>query len=328
MTFKILLLKDASSKSVSGSMNELMDQLPRLLRDAVPGISVDTANNEAEAAELIVAADAVYGTVPPDLFALADNLRWMQCPFAGPDPSFYHQALADSDVVVTNMRGVYSDHIGAHVMAWLLSFSRGMHIYRDRQSQQLWQADAPTVYLPEATALIVGVGGIGGEIARLCAAFGITVIATDPRVEEAPAGVSELHPPDALDDLLPRADFVVVTAPETPATRGFFNQQRFARMKSTGFFINIGRGATVVLDDLDDALRQGVIAGAALDVFQIEPLPKEHDLWTAPNMLITPHTATHGPHLPARWRDVLLENCRLFSVDAPLENVVDKQNWF
>lgn len=324
MSFRLLLLKNAAS----GAMNDLMDTLPATLEAAVPGIKVDLAANEDEAAAQIGQADAVYGAVPPGLFEKAAMLRWVQCPQAGPDPSFYHQALIDSDVTVTNMRGVYSDHIAAHVMAWLLSFSRGMHIFAGRQREGVWNPQAATIFLPEATALIVGVGAIGAEVARLCAQFGITVLGTDPRTETPPPGLSELHPPERLEELLSRADFVVLTAPETPATRSFFNQERFAAMKDTAFFINIGRGATVVLDDLNQALRAGAIAGAALDVFELEPLPPGHGLWDAPNMLITPHTATHGPYLPDRWRDVLVENCRRFAAGEPLNNLVDKANWF
>src|SRR5205814_4837535 len=139
------------------------------------------------------------------------------------------------------------------------------------------------VHLPEATALVVGLGGIGAEAARLLSAFGVTVLATDARRTVAPAGVAELHPADALEDLLPRADFVILTVPHTPATESFFDRARFQRMKPTAFFINIGRGMTTKLDDLVTALEAGEIAGAALDVYEQEPLPRDHRLWTLPN---------------------------------------------
>src|SRR5205814_6023335 len=184
------------------------------------------------------------------------------------------------------------------------------------------------VHLPEATALVVGVGGIGAEAARLLAAFGVTVLATDARRTVAPSGVAELHPPDALEDLLPRADFVILTVPHTPATEGFFSRARFQRMKRTAFFINIGRGMTTRLDDLVEALRAGEIAGAGLDVFEQEPLPADHPLWTMPGVLITPHTAGHGPYLDERRFEILLDNCRRFVAGEPLRNVVDKATWF
>jgi len=140
--------------------------------------------------------------------------------------------------------------------------------------------------------------------------------------------VAELHPPDALDSLLPRADFVILTVPHTPATEGFMNRVRFQQMKPSAFFINIGRGKTTRLDDLVAALRAGEIAGVGLDVFEEEPLPADHPLWTMEGVLITPHTAGFGPYLDARRFDILLDNCRRFVAGQPLRNVVDKSSWF
>ena len=184
------------------------------------------------------------------------------------------------------------------------------------------------MHLPESTALILGVGGIGTEAARLCHAFGMRVIGVDGRRDDPPPGVDELHRPEHLDALLPRADFVIMTIPHTPATEGLMNRERLRRMKPTAFLINIGRGMTVRLDDLVAALHAGEIAGAALDVFEIEPLPADHPLWTAPNVLITPHTAGYGPYLDDRRLDILLDNCRRFAAGEPLRNVVDKAAWF
>jgi phosphoglycerate dehydrogenase-like enzyme len=185
------------------------------------------------------------------------------------------------------------------------------------------------LYLPESTALILGVGGIGGETARLCADFGITVLGVDARLTEPPPGVSELHGPEALDGLLPRADFVIVTVPETPSTQGMIAADQLRAMKPSAYLINIGRGATVKLDDLDAALRSGEIAGAALDVFETEPLPPGHPLWTAPGMLITPHVAAaSGSNLDQRREELFMDNCVRFNEGRPLRNVVDKANWF
>src|SRR5262249_28455483 len=157
---------------------------------------------------------------------------------------------------------------------------------------------------------IVGVGGIGVETARLGAAFGLRVIGVDARRKEPPLGMAELHPADALDRLLPQADFVILTVPPTPDTEGFMNRGRFQGMQRTAFFINIGRGMTTKPDDLVIALRAGELAGAALDVFEQESLPADHPLWTMPGVFITPHTAGYGPYLDERRFEILLENCR------------------
>src|SRR5579864_4850129 len=156
----------------------------------------------------------------------------------------------------------------------------------------------------------------------------MNVIGVDERRTAPPPGVAELHRAAALDTLLPRADFVILTVPHTPETEGFMNRARFRRMKPSAFFINIGRGMTTRLDDLVAALAAKEIAGAALDVYEIEPLPASHPLWTMPGVLLTPHTAGHGPYLDDRRLDVLVDNCRRFVTGQPLRNVVDKARWF
>jgi phosphoglycerate dehydrogenase-like enzyme len=301
------------------------------LAAALPDVRIVVAENEAAAEQVIGQAEAAYGVLPAPLLAKASRLRWLQSPQAAPPAGYYHAALIAHPVVVTNMREIYNDHIGAHIMAFVLAFARDFQTYIPQQLRREWKPrrlDTGVVHLPEATALIVGVGGIGAEAARLAAAFGIRVIATDARRTTPPEGVAELHPPAALDDLLGRADFVILTVPHTPATEGFMNRARFRRMKPSAFFINIGRGKTTRLDDLVAALRAGELAGAGLDVFETEPLPADHPLWTMPNVLITPHTAGFGPYLDERRFQIILDNCQAFEAGQPLRNVVDKANWF
>jgi phosphoglycerate dehydrogenase-like enzyme len=247
---------------------------------------------------------------------------------AGPPAGWYYPELVRHPVTVTNMREIFNDHLGAHILAFVLAFARGLHVYLPQQLRRDWRPGAPLVHLPESTAVMVGVGGIGAEASRLLAAFGVTVLGVDPRRESAPEGVVELHRPDALDELLPRADFVISTTPETPETQRLFHRERLRRMKPTAYLINISRGAVVALDDLTAALQAGEIAGAALDVYEVEPLPAEHPLWTMPGVLLTPHVGGEGPYLDDRRREIVLDNCRRFAAGQPLRNVVDKSNWF
>ena len=306
-------------------------QWAKRLATAVPELTVVVAEDAAEAATRIADADAAYGTLPRDLIPRAGRLRWLQAPQAAPPAGWYYPELIEHPMVVTNFREIYNDHIGAHIMAFVLAFARGLHHYMPRQLQREWRRepnDTGVIHLPEATALIVGVGGIGAEAARLCAAFGMRVLGVDARREDVPAGVTEMRRPEALDSLLPRANFVILTVPHTPETEGFMHRARFQRMKRGAFFINIGRGMTTRLDDLVAALRAGEIAGAGLDVFEQEPLPADHPLWTMPGVLITPHTAGFGPYLDDRRADILVDNGRRFAAGQPLRNVVDKPRWF
>jgi phosphoglycerate dehydrogenase-like enzyme len=154
------------------------------------------------------------------------------------------------------------------------------------------------------------------------------VVGVDARRTDLPEGIAEMHATEELDALLPLADFVILTVPHTPETEGFMNAERFARMKPSAFFINIGRGMTTRLGDLVDTLHAGRIAGAALDVFEEEPLPRDHPLWDAPNVLLTPHVAGYGPFLDERRLEIIIDNGRRFVAGQPLRNVVDKQHWF
>ena len=326
MGFRLLILVPHSAGGLDESRVAL--EWPERLRDAIPDIQIDVCRTHEEAIAVIGEADAAFGDIRPELLDLGVRLRWIACPFAGPPAGYYHQALIDSDVVVTNTREIYNDHISAHVMAFLLAFARGLHVYIPRQLERNWQRGYDTLHLPESTAVIVGLGGIGVETARLCAELGMTVIGVDPRRSDAPPWVAELRRPADLDGLLGRGDFVISTVPETPQTRGMFGAARFGLMKESAFFINIGRGATVVLDDLSEALRSGEIAGAGLDVFEVEPLPADHPLWTQPAVLITPHVAGTGPHLDDRRTDLFIDNCVRFNEGRPLRNVVDKAMWF
>lgn len=307
---------------------ELVELCSPKIQKVLPELQMHIAANEEEAFRVISDIDAAYGIIGTDLFAKAKRLRWIQSPQAGPDPSFFHPDLVRSEVVVTNMRGIFSDHIGAHIMALLLGFARGLPTYQNQQQRKEWQGNAPTVFLPESTVTIIGVGAIGRETTKFCSSFGMRVFGVDPRPIEPPNGMAKLVKPEQMERLIGDTDFVIVTVPETPATQGMFDTTFFKQMKRDSYFINVGRGATVVLSDLNESLHKGKIAGAALDVFETEPLPKDHPLWEAPGMVITPHVATNGPYLNERRSEVILKNCVRFANNLPLTNLVDKQNWF
>src|SRR6266446_6090302 len=314
MSFKILLLGP-----------DIDPSWPAKIMAAVPGAVVKAFSDTNEAAGEIETADAAYGTVPPELFARAKALRWICASRAGLGGAWFYDALVKSDVVVTNMRGSYNEHLAAHAVAFLLAFARRFDHYLP---QKRWQRGPQMIDLPEQTVLIVGVGGAGGEASKLCAALGMKVLGADPRVTELPPGMSDLATPDRLAERLGEADFVIVTTPETPDTRGMFDSRLFAKMKRGSYFINIARGGCVVTEDLIAALRSGHLAGAGLDVVAPEPLPPDSPLWTMPSVLITPHVAISGAPYRQKWEEILLENCRRFAGNQPLLNVVDKEKWY
>jgi phosphoglycerate dehydrogenase-like enzyme len=310
---------------------QLIRRWARRLATQHPSYSFLVCETEGEALVQLPQATAAFGTLSPRLLSSAPHLRWLQAPQADPPPGYFFEELAAHPVVVTNFRGVYSDHIGAHVMAYVLALARRLDCYLLQQPKREWlpaSRSERVVHLPAATALVVGVGAVGERVSQLCSAFGMSVLGIDARRTELATGMKRIAGPDALDDLLPLADFVILTVPQTPKTRGLIDRGRLKLMKSTAFLINVGRGATVCLGALLEALEEGDIAGAALDVFEDEPLPAEHALWTMRRVIITPHVAVNGPHLETRWYEVLSDNMRLFIEGRPLRNVVDKSEGY
>lgn len=319
------------------------------LQRAAPGAEWVNAATAAEAVEAMPGAEAFLGKITPEILGRADRLRWVQA-FTVSLEHYVFPALVDHPCTLTNMRGLFGDVIADQVMGYVLGFARNLHEYARRQAERRYEPvggeaarvsfaagpgvvnamDRATIFLPDATMGIVGLGAIGGEIARRALAFGMRVIAVDrfPDRTNPPEGVESVEGMDRLPDLLGEVDFVVIAAPHTPETAGLFDAPTIARMKPSAYLINIGRGAIVRLDDLVDALARGAIAGAALDVFEVEPLPPDHPLWGFPNVILTPHTAGYSPVIARRHLETLVENVGRFARGEPLLNVVDKALWF
>ena len=301
------------------------------LADTMADYDVASPETDEEALEEIRDADAAYGYVPPDALRVAGKLSWVQNAEAGPFFGYYYPEIIEHPLTMSNPRGIYFDHISHHILMFLLALSRGLHWYMDAQRRGEWDKDArksPYIDLAGAVALINGVGGIGHETARLCNELGMDVIGIEPR-REFDLPYVEFHTPDELDAVLPRADFVITTVPHTPETEFTFNAARFSLMKSSAYFINIGRGMVCKIDDLADAVESGEIAGAGLDVFEQEPLPSDHKLWGLPNVIMTPHVAVKDAgNIPDRRFEIILENARRFAAGEELYNVVDKSRWY
>ncbi len=302
---------------------------PEQLRQVAPQADIAVASDADAAVREIADAEAFYGHITPEMLQVARRLRWVQTPLAGLE-SYFFPALIAHPVVVTNMRGIFYDTIPDHVLCFILCFARDMPRYWAAQQQRTWRhREGTTAFQLAARTLgIVGLGGIGYGVAKRAAGFGLRIIAVDARCEVCPPEVAALWKPDRLADLLEQADIVAVCVPETPATRGLFDAERFAQMRAGAYFINIGRGKVVRLDALVAALRSGHLAAAALDVYEQEPLPAEHPLWGFDNVLMTPHVAGVDDNDDDRRIGVLADNLRRFVTGTPLRNVVDKAAGF
>lgn len=314
-----------------GSEDAPTEDWAQAVTRAAPGLRVEIASDRAAALRLLPRADAAFGTLDAELLALAPRLAWLQAPQAAPPAGYFFPELVAHPVQVTNFRGIYNDHVAIHAVAMLLALARGLPTYLRQQARAEWTrhlADADVLHLPECTVLVVGVGGIGAEIGRMVRAFGPAVIGIDPRRTEPSEGMQAIFPPGELDRLLPTADAVILTLPHTPESEGLIDASRLALMRPRSLLVNIGRGATVRLDALAQALAQGRLGGAALDVFEQEPLPADHPLWREPRALLTPHVAVVGPYIVQRRLAVLCDNAQRFEAGLPLHNLVDKALWY
>ena len=316
---------------------------------------VVSTDDEGEVLEAATDAEAFFGKISPEILARARSLRWIQSPTASLEHYLFPE-LVRHPVVLTNMRGIFSDVIADHVMGYVLCFARNLHVYVRQQTERRWSPrggederqsfavgagaqssiDRHTIHLSGQTMGVIGFGAIGREIARRASAFGLRVLAIDAQVDRSaerdsrplPEDVEAVWDPRRLDELLARSDFVCIAAPHTPLTYKLVRRGVLQGMKRSAYLINIGRGVIVDLDDLCAALDAGEIAGAALDVFEVEPLPADHPLWGYENVIITPHVAGASPRVPERHLEVLVENLRRFQRGDPLLNVVDKEKWY
>ncbi len=309
----------------------LTDTWALAVAEAEPSLQVLVASDRKQALAMLPTAEAAYGTLNAELLASAPGLRWLQAPMAAPPAGYFFPELVAHPVEVTNFRGVYNDHVAIHAVALLLALARGLPRYVRQQQHAEWArhlADEDVLHLPESTVVVIGVGGIGAEIGRMLRAIGSRVVGVDPRRSDVPDGFESMHQPEDLDDLLGTADAVVLTLPHTPESEGMFGAERLALLPAHCCLVNVGRGATVVLDAVAEALQNRTLSGVALDVFEEEPLPADHPLWRQDGALLTPHVAVVGPHVDDRRLGVFRDNARRFAAGKPLLNVVDKALWY
>ena len=282
------------------------------------------------ALELVGEAEVYMGYgVPAELLRAGPGLRWVHSGAAGVGGSLTPEML-ERDVVFTNSAGIHGPPVAETVLACLLHFARGLDEAVAAQAEGRWGraafegGDAPVRELGRSTVGVVGLGGIGRAVAGLARGFGASVLGVRRRAEPV-EGVEVLAGDDALAGLLERSHYVVLAAPETGATRGLIDAAALARMRPDAVLVNVARGGLVDEEALADALGEGRIRGAALDVFSTEPLPEGHRLWRTPRLLITPHVSAYSHGFWERELALILANLRRWAAGEPLRNVVDKR---
>ena len=306
------------------------EQFGEALREAAPGAAIVTLG--ADGSWNGDPSDAEVGYVSVDSFVNGSimelvrelprltALRWIHTFSIGVDHPAYAR-IVERGITLTNGAGTQSMPIAQYVFLMMLHHVKGMAAWERAQARREW-ARTPSDELTGKTVALLGLGGIGAEVARLAKAFRMRVIGLRRRPEPV-EHVDELLPPGAVGELCARADFLVNCAPLTRQTRGAIGAAELARMKPGAYLINVARGPIVDEPALVAALRKGRIAGAALDVFEVEPLPPEHPLWDLPNVIITPHTAPASPLHIQRGTELFVENLRRYARGEALLNLVD-----
>ena len=296
------------------------------LQAAAPGMRVVMTTERAEIEAVIDDVEIAVGSFPHDLLPRAHGLRWLQEWGAGVDWLLRHPELAELDFTLTNASGVHAIPISEQILGYLLAFARRIPAAVRAQDRRAWQAPKrdQLFELAGKTMLLVGVGAIGARTAVIAAALGMRVLGIRRNPAGDLPGVAAIYGSDRLYDLLPEADCVVLTVPLSRATQGMIGERELHAMKPTSYLINIGRGGTIQQPALIQALREGWIAGAGLDVFEQEPLPATSPLWEMDNVIMTAHYAGLTPAYDQRALAIFLDNLRRYRAGEPLRNVVDK----
>lgn len=308
------------------------------LEEPPPGIGVIAdsvelvfADTEEAMGDALVGSDVILAWRPRSgllqpVWHRAGAVKWIQSASAGVDRLLFPE-LVDSHVVVTNARGVFDQAIAEYVLTLVLAFAKGMPGVLDRQGRVEW-TPRDTEGLADKRVLVVGVGPIGRAIGVACQGLGMTVRGVGTTSRRRDDVFRVVYGADELLDALSWADYVVDVLPGTPETRQLFGEKAFGAMRPAGRFVNVGRGSTVDEPALVRALQEGRIGGAALDVFEEEPLPKDSPLWNMPNVIVSPHMAGDF----AGWREALVElfveNLQRYLTGRPLKNVVDKERGY
>jgi len=297
-------------------------------RAVVPGVEIVAVSDAREAADQASDAQVLIGFCTEEILSAGPDLHWVQVYSSGVENCVSIPEMKDGQKLLTNGQRIASPALAEHAIAMMMTLARGLDVFHINQLNNSWQrsvnlGSGEFMELAGRTVLVVGLGGIGTQVAMRAHGLGMRVIATRNSRREGPDYVEYVGLADELLELAGQADVVINTAPLTAQTRGLFDKHFFAAMRPTAYFISVGRGASTVTGDLVAALNEGEIAGAGLDVTDPEPLPADHVLWKTPRVIISPHTAGRSDKSRERLYLLVQENLRRYTKGQPLLSVVD-----
>lgn len=288
-------------------------------------IDFEICNDCKVSEEQISDAQIIIGNPPVNLLAYADKLKWLQLVTAGAD-MYLRDNLLDEKVIVTNASGAYGDAQSEIMLSLLLSMYKKLNHYRDNQLRHIWKDEGEEKMLSGSTALVLGMGNIGSEFAKKLKALGVYVIGVRRSGNKNTQYADEIYSFEELDKHISRADIISMSLPSSPQTVKLMNKEMISRIKTGSVLINVGRGNTLDTDALCEALENGKLSAAALDVFENEPLPPSHKLWNMKNVIITPHIAGRDflPHTLDKTISIIMKNLEAYIKGNNLINIVDR----
>lgn len=289
---------------------------------AVSNLDKQNIEKQLKTADIIAGIPAVIPSI-----GNTKKLKWIHTFSAGVEKVLTDEVVK-SNVIVTNSSGIHAIPIAEHVLGFMLIFTRKFYDTFEKQQKKKWRANQDLTEFREKTVLVVGLGHIGTEVARLAYCLGAKIIAVKQNISNKPDFIHKLYKSNQLDEALPKADFVVLCLPLTSETHHIFDMKKFKLMNETAILINIGRGGVVNEKELIEALDKKIIGGAALDVTEEEPLPKDSQLWNKDNVVITPHHSGWSEKYMDRAIDVFCSNLKAYLENKPLPNLVDKKRGY
>lgn len=307
----------------------LTDSQQREIRELSDDITLEVVSPEKATKEDLTEVDAIYGWSNrlEDHAVANGHLKWIQTIRAGVD-ALPLDDLRKEKIVVTSGSGANAINIAEQTLAYMLMFARKLHLSMRDQDKDLWKLDEPYDEVFNKTVVMVGAGNIGTVLGKYCKALGMKTIGMR-RTAKPTENMDEMVSMGQLDEAVAKADFIVNILPDTKATENMFNKAVFEKMNPKGIYINIGRGKTTDTNDLINALETKQIAGAALDVFNPEPLPADNPLWDMENVIVTPHNAGRSPHYEERAFRIFKKNLKsMLENGEVIENVVDLQQGY
>lgn len=293
------------------------------IREIDPELELEVVESSSDYSKLLKEAEIVFGWPKTDLVKKAENLKWLHLPSAGVDRYANQGIYQNQDILLTNSSGVYGKPIAEHVFAMIMAHNRNLINYAYDKKEKKWQRINDIKDFFNSTVGILGLGDIGSTIAKRAKAWGAEVLALKRTMAELPDYVDQIYLNQDLDELLKKSDYVILTLPGTPETEGIIGREELQIMKDSAFIVNIGRGSLIKQDDLIEALKEGLIAGAGLDVTEPEPLPETSKLWEMDNVILTPHTSGFSPTNDQRRFEIFKDNLLRYLDQEELLNQVD-----